>query len=216
MLGGRIADCFGWDYVAVFSVDRRDNLFHIVYQSNRTNTPDVHYKYTQPLTEGLLGAALTDNAALVEPDIAAGSQFGYRPVVPDRRSALAFPIRVVQESPRPSRDEIEWMLSIKSSMKNAFQGPDMLALSDLLAQCEELLRVRWMKAVRLCLLDTVEQAVVIVDRAGHLRLTNGCSRPMPCSAGQRVRCLASALQLLEQMTLTAACSVRPPQLRRCV
>ena len=96
-LADGIADCFGWDYVAVFSVDRRDNLFHIVYQSNRTNTPDVHYKYTQPLTEGLPGAALTDNAALVEPDIAAGSQFGYRPVVPDRRSALAFPIRVVQE-----------------------------------------------------------------------------------------------------------------------
>ena len=171
-LGDGIAECFGWDYVAVFSVDRRDNLFHIVYQCNRTNTPDVDYKYTQPLTEGLLGAALRDNAALAEPDIAAGSQFGYKPVIPGRRSALAFPIRVVQQSPKPSRDEIEWMLSIESSMKNAFQGPDMVALNDLLAQCEELLRRRWMKAVQLCLLDTVEQAVVIVDRAGHLRLTN--------------------------------------------
>jgi PAS domain S-box-containing protein len=171
-LGDGIADCFGWDYVAVFSVDRRDNLFHIVYQCNRTNTPDVSYNYTQPLTEGLLGAALRDNASLAEPDIEAGSQFGYKPVIPDRRSALAFPIRVVRQSPKPMRDEIEWMLSIESSMKNAFQGPDMVALNDLLAQCEELLRRRWMKAVQLCLLDTVEQAVVIVDRAGHLRLTN--------------------------------------------
>ena len=57
-------------------------------------------------------------------------------------------------------------------MKNAFQGPDMVALNDLLAQCEDLLRRRWMKAVQLCLLDTLEQAVVIVDRAGLLRLTN--------------------------------------------
>ncbi|MCK1417616.1 MULTISPECIES: PAS domain-containing protein [unclassified Bradyrhizobium] len=171
-LGDGIADCFGWDYVAVFSVDRRDNLFHIIYQCNRTNTPDVDYDYTQPLTEGLLGATLRDNAALAEPDIEAGSQFGYKPVIPDRRSALAFPIRVVQQSPKPSRDEIEWMLSIESSMRNAFQGPDMVALTDVLAQCEQLLRRRWMKAVQLCLLDTVEQAVVVVDRAGLLRMTN--------------------------------------------
>jgi PAS domain S-box-containing protein len=171
-LGDGIAECFGWDYVAVFSVDRRDDLFHIVYQCNRTGTPDVDGNYTQPLTEGLLGAALRDNAALAEPDIEAGSQFGYKPVIPDRRSALAFPIRVVRQSLKPSRDEIEWMISIESSMKNAFQGPDMVALNDLLAQCEELLRRRWLKAVQLSLLDAVEQAVVIVDRAGNLRLTN--------------------------------------------
>ncbi|WP_198028151.1 PAS domain-containing protein [Bradyrhizobium murdochi] len=171
-LGEGIADCFGWDYVAVFSIDRRDGLFRIVYQCNRTGTPDVDYGYTQPLTEGLLGAALRDNTALAEPDIEAECQFDYKPVIPGRRSALAFPIRVVQQSPTPSRDEIEWMLSIESGMKNAFQGPDMVALNDLLAQCEELLRRRWLKAVQLSLLDAVEQAVVIVDRAGKLRLTN--------------------------------------------
>jgi PAS domain S-box-containing protein len=195
-LGDGIAECFGWDYVAVFSIDRRDNLFHIVYQCNRTNTPDIDYTYTQPLTEGLLGAALRDNAALAEPDIAAGSQFGYKPVIPDRRSALAFPIRVVQQFPKPNRDEIEWMLSIESSMKNAFQGPDMVTLNDLLAQCEELLRRRWLKAVQLSLLDAVEQAVVIVDRAGNLRLTNRWADAlfgMPAGAllGDRLACFGA-------------------------
>lgn len=190
-LGHGISECFGWDYVAVFSVDRRDNRFHIVYQCNRTNTPDIDYNYSQPITEGLLGAALRYNTALAEPDIEAGSQFGYKPVIPDRRSALAFPIRVVQQAPKPSRDEIEWMLSIESSMKNAFQGPDMVALNDLLAQCEELLRRRWTKAVQLSLLDTVEQAVVIVDRAGHLRLTNRWAdglfgRPPSALLGERL------------------------------
>jgi PAS domain S-box-containing protein len=171
-LADGIADCFGWDYVAIFSVNRKDDLFHIIYQCNRTKSPGVDCKYTQPLTEGLLGAALRDNASLAEPDIEAGSQFGYKPGIPGRRSALAFPIRVVQQSQRPIRDEIEWMLSIESSLRNAFQGPDMLALNDLLAQCEEILRRRWLKAVQVSLLDAVEQAVVVVDRAGKLRLTN--------------------------------------------
>ncbi|MBR1247507.1 PAS domain-containing protein [Bradyrhizobium sp. AUGA SZCCT0169] len=167
-----IAECFGWDYVAIFSVDRRDNLFRIIYQCNYTASPDVDHSYTQPLNEGLLGAALRDNAPLAEQDIQSGSQFGYKPVVPDRRSALAFPIRVVRQSLKPSRDEIEWILSIESGLKNAFQGPDMVAINDLLAQCEEVLRLRWLRAVQLSLLDAVEQAVIVVGRAGHVRLTN--------------------------------------------
>ena len=120
------------------------------------------------------------------------------------------------------------MLSIESSMKNAFQGPDMLALSDLLAQCEELLRVRWMKAVRLCLLDTVEQAVVIVDRAGHLRLTNGWAdalfgRPASALLGERLaafgaddpdrRLLGSTTPVAQvRLTLCIDAAVRVPTL----
>ena len=227
-LGDGIADCFGWDYVAVFSVDRRDNRFHILYQCNRTDAPDVAHNYSQSLTEGLLGSALRHNSALAEPDIAAGSEFGYKPVVPDRRSALAFPIRVVQQSPKPSRDEIEWMLSIESPMKNAFQGPDMVALNDLLAQCEELLRRRWMRAVQLCLLDTVEQAVVIVDRAGYLRLTNRWAdtlfgRPASALLGERLagfgaddpdRSLLSLTTPVAQVRLTLSidAAVRVPTL----
>jgi len=167
-----IADCFGWDYVAVFAVDRRDRRFRLIHQCNRTGFPDVDPKYNQPLSEGLLGAALSDNAALTEPDIRAGALFGYKPVVPERRSALAAPVRVMRQARKSMADEIEWMLSVESAQRNAFQGPDMLSLNDLLSQCEDILRRRWLKAVQVSLLDAVEQAVVIVDRAGKIRLTN--------------------------------------------
>jgi PAS domain S-box-containing protein len=167
-----IAECFGWDYVAVFAVDRRENLFRLIHQCNRTGSPDVDPKYNQALTEGLLGAALRDNAALAEPNIEAGSQFGYKPVIPERRSALAVPVRVLRQARKSTADEVEWMLSIESAQRNAFQGPDMVSLNDLLAQCEDILRRRWLNAVQVSLLDAVEQAVVIVDRAGKMRLTN--------------------------------------------
>jgi PAS domain S-box-containing protein len=164
-LADGVANCFGWDYVAVFGVDRREELFRLIYQCNRTGGRGADPDYVQPLTEGLLGSALRDNAPLAEPDIEAGSQFGYKPVIPGRRSALAIPLR-------PISDEIDWILSVESSKKNAFRGPCMISLVDLLSQCEDILRQRWLKAVQSCLLDAVEQAVVIVDRAGKLRLTN--------------------------------------------
>ena len=171
-LADGIANCFGWDYVAVFAVDRRAKLFRLIYQCNRTGDRGVDPKYTQPLTEGLLGSALRDNAPLAEPNIEAGSQFGYKAVIPGRRSALAIPVRVTQQAQKPAPDDIEWILSVESSQKNAFRGPDVISLMDLLSQCENILRQRWLKAVQSSLLDAVEQAVVIVDRAGKLRLTN--------------------------------------------
>src|SRR5262249_22060507 len=138
----------------------------------RTGSPNVDRGYIQPLTEGLLGTALRENDWRTEPNLEAGSQHGYKPVVPGRRSALAIPVRVVHEAAKPTSDEIEWMLSIESGQRNAFQGPDIVSLKELLAQCEGILRQRWQKAVQASLLDAVEQAVVFVDRAGKVRLTN--------------------------------------------
>jgi PAS domain S-box-containing protein len=175
-----IADCFEWDYVAVFGIDRRENFFRLIDQCNRTGGPDVDRKYKQNLNEGLLGAALRANAPRDEPNIEAGSRHGYKPVVPGRRSALAMPVRVVQQAAKPTSDEIEWLLSVESSQRNAFQGPKMDALKKLLAQCEGILRQRWQNAVQTSLLDAVEQAVVVVDRAGQIRLTNRWANALFC------------------------------------
>jgi PAS domain-containing protein len=175
-----VADCFGWDYVAIFAVDRRDNLFRLISQCNRTASPDVRDTYTQALTEGLLGAAFRANAARAEPNIEAGVTHGYKPVVSGRRSALAMPIRVVQHAAKSTSDEIEWLLSVESSQRNAFQGPGMEALKKLLALCQGVLRQRWQKAVQTSLLDAVEQAVIIVDRAGKIRLTNRWANALLC------------------------------------
>jgi hypothetical protein len=171
-LANGIAECFGWDYVAVFEVDRREKLFRLIEQGSRAGSPAVDREYNQPLTEGLLGTALRENAARAEPNIEAGSQHGYKPVVPGRRSALAVPVRVVRQADKPAADEVEWMLAVESSQRNAFQGPEMVSLKEVLAQCEGILRQRWQKAVEASLLNAAEQAVIVVDRAGKVRLTN--------------------------------------------
>jgi PAS domain-containing protein len=172
VLASGIAACFGWDYVAVFAVDRHRNRFWLVDQCDKTGNPIINKEYTQGLGEGLLGAALEANAPRVEPDIETGVRYAYKPVVAGRRSALAIPIRVVQGQAKPASNEIEWMLNVEASQRNAFQGHNMEALTKLLTQCEGILRQRWHKAVQGSLLDAVEQAVIVVDRAGTIRLAN--------------------------------------------
>lgn len=174
-----ISDCFGWDYVAIFGVDRRKEVFWLISQCNRTGSPDIDKGYTQDLDEGLLGAARRENAPRVETNIQAGSKH-YKAVVPGRLSALAMPIRVAKQAATAGADDIEWVLSVESSQTNAFQGPKMEALEKLLAQCEAILHERWQKAVQGSLLDASEQAVVVVDRAGKIRLTNGPANNLLC------------------------------------
>lgn len=180
VLATGIVDCFKWDYVAVFGVDRNRNRFWLVDQCDRTGNALIENQYTQDLGEGLLGAALRANAPRVEADIDAGVRYAYKPVVAGRRSALAMPIRVVQRQAKPASDEIEWMLCVEASQRNAFQGHNMEALTKLLTQCEGILRQRWHKAVQSSLLDAVEQAVIVVDRAGTVRLTNRWANALLC------------------------------------
>jgi PAS domain S-box-containing protein len=180
VLASGIADCFKWDYVAVFGVDRHRKRFWLIDQCNRTGSPLIDNKYTQDLGEGLLGAALQANAPRMECNLDAGARYAYKPVVPGRRSALAMPIRVVQKQAKPASDEIEWMLCVEASQRNAFRGPNMEALTKLLTQCEGILRQRWHKAVQISLLDAVEQSVIVVDRAGTIRLTNRWAKDLLC------------------------------------
>jgi PAS domain S-box-containing protein len=171
-LADGIAQCLGWDYVAVFALDRRAELFRMIAEHNGTGSPALAGDYTQPFTEGLLGAGLRANDQQIIADIQAGQQQEYKPVVPGRRSAAALPIRVVRRKAESSPDEIEWIIAIESAQRNAFQGPNMRSLNEALAQCETILRQRWNNSVQTSLLEAVEQALVFVDRAGKIRLTN--------------------------------------------
>jgi PAS domain S-box-containing protein len=79
---------------------------------------------------------------------------------------------LLRRQAQPDADEIAWIVAIESSQRNAFQGPNMRSLDEALATCEAILRQRWYNEVQGALLDAVDQALVLVDRAGKIRLTN--------------------------------------------
>ena len=178
-----VAKCFQWDYVAVFGVDRQAGLFRLVEQGDRTGNfgRDLPANYTEPLSKELRGEALRDNCMRQEPDIQSGTRCGYTPVVAGRRSAMAVPIHVPrQEGGPPLSDQVEWVLSVEASRTNAFQGPDVVSFKAVLVQCEDILRQRWQKAVQTSLLEAAEQAIVVVDSTGKMRLTNRRAERLLC------------------------------------
>lgn len=172
MLANGISEYLGWDYVAVFALDRRARRFRLIAQHNATTHPPLRDDYEQPFTEGLLGDALRANAPQIVSNVDALSQENYKPVIPGRRSAVAMPIRAVRRGAVRAADEIEWILAVESRQRNAFQGPNMQSLDEALEKCETILRQRWHNFVQTSLLDAVEQALVFVDPAGKIRLTN--------------------------------------------
>jgi PAS domain S-box-containing protein len=171
-LAAGISKYLGWEYVAVYELDRAAERFRLLTQHYASGTPAVADGYNQPFAEGLLGTVLSGNGPQFEHDIQPGETQTYKAATPGCRSAAALPMRVVRRRAEAAADEIEWIVTIESSQRNAFKGPNMQSLDEALGLCESYLRQRWHECVQISLLDAVEQALVFVDRAGKIRLTN--------------------------------------------
>jgi PAS domain S-box-containing protein len=167
-----ISKYLGWEYVAVYALDRAAEQFRMIAQHNASGSPTLDGTRGQPFTEGMLGATLRANRPQFEPDIRPGKTQTYKPAIPRCRSAATLPLRVIRRRAEPAADEIEWILAIESSQGNAFQGPNMHSLANALEKCEHILGRRWNMSLQTSLLEAVEQALVFVDRAGRIRLIN--------------------------------------------
>ncbi|MEY9234058.1 transcriptional regulator with GAF, ATPase, and Fis domain [Bradyrhizobium japonicum] len=73
----------GWDYVAVFALDRDAELFRMIAEHNTTGHEALPGEYSQPFTEGLLGAALRASGPIVIADTEAEATETFK--VPGRR-----------------------------------------------------------------------------------------------------------------------------------
>jgi PAS domain S-box-containing protein len=154
-----IADSFGWTCVSVFRVDYDKPIFRLFRQIDRS--PHAHpllpTEYEHPF-KYLLGTALRTGRVQYIADTDKASEEEYRPLFRRHVSALAAPLRVC--------GRVEWIVAIESDERNAFDGPDRRSLDDLLEQSQAALNERSLRAVNTALLDTAEQAVVVVDAAG--------------------------------------------------
>lgn len=177
-----IAGCFGWDYVGVYGIDRRSERFLLISQhAPRGAAVALKENEQRKLSDGVLGRALRDGAAINVPHVAADPE--YRPALPTARSAWARPLRVAKRPHLPDGNQIEWLVSIESRLDNAFEGPDMVVLRQVVEQCENILSGRWQRAIQEALLGNAEQALVVVDRTGVIQLTNSQAQQLLCRSG---------------------------------
>jgi PAS domain-containing protein len=165
-----ISDYFGWDHIGIFALHHGEERFRVIAEHNATDRAAVLSEYSQPFTAGVLGAALRENRPIIINDVETNATATFKTINPGLRSAAVLPVYAGRRQAETA--EITWMVSIESYQSNAFQGPNMQALKYALARCEALLSQHWYESVQSALLDAVDQALVLVDRAGKIRLIN--------------------------------------------
>ncbi|MGY4506963.1 PAS domain-containing protein [Bradyrhizobium sp. USDA 3650] len=174
LLATGTTQCFGWEYVGVFRVDRARGKFVLVAEHVKNDrnllvkSAAQKSEYTQDLSSGMLGSCLVQRSILVVPDISDSKRnYGFIQTAPDQRSAMTVPLFV--------NGKIEMILDMESSESNAFLGPDREAARGLAADCEQIFAARWHEAIELALMNRIEQAAVIVDAVGKICHMNGAA-----------------------------------------
>ncbi|HEX2891365.1 hypothetical protein, partial [Vineibacter terrae] len=86
---------YGWEYVAVFRVNRARGLFEVVAEHDPTGQLAVGLDYTQPLNAGMLGAVLRCGEPLNADNVRTHPPpFGYISSRDAQMSAMCFPVRI--------------------------------------------------------------------------------------------------------------------------
>jgi PAS domain-containing protein len=176
-----VVQSFGWEYAAVFRVDRAKNRFVLFEQHDAVKgklTVDAHYQ--QGLDQGMLGHAYGCQKLVVLPRVeedgteytdADGLTFTYIRTAGDRqKSAMIVPLHV--------RGRIELLLDLESTQVNAFVGPDQVLAKSLADDCAQIFDGRWHEAISTSLMDAIDQAAVIVDSVGVIRQVNAAAAPI--------------------------------------
>lgn len=185
ILASGITSCFDWDYAAVFRVDRRGKQFRLFEQYSSARLPQLPLNFELPLDAGLLGVTLSEGKPRIVHDAAEEPpEHGYLRMIPERASAMAVPLRI--------GGRIEWIVVAASEQRNAFEGPDLRALQELVAECQYVLNQDWQETLNASLLDAEDQAVVVVDAGGVVRRAN--SRASRLFGRERSTLLDTALK----------------------
>ena len=75
-------------------------------------------------------------------------------------SAIAIPVKV--------GDQIEWIVDVQSTERNAFEGPDLDDVASLMEEWQEALNERWHGHLKHALLAAADQALLVVDQTGAI------------------------------------------------
>ena len=168
---------FGWEYGGVYLVDRVHHRFVLFAEHVKTNrkllvlakdnkahaSDQKKETYTQPLSDGMLGSCFKKQSILIAPDVNdpdPDKSYHFQRIAPDQQSAMTVPLFV--------KGKIEMILDLESSALNAFQGPDLEAARELVADCEQIFAARWHQAIQGALMNKIEQAAIIVDAGGTI------------------------------------------------
>jgi PAS domain-containing protein len=172
----RLQSFFQWDHVAIYLVDQFAGRFRLLQQSF-TEGCGLAGDYSQPLDTGMLGYTLARNPdpgadrriALTKEDTSsAPDKYQYLPVNNSLNSALTIPVRL--------NNEWRWILDFEARVTDAFHGPDVDAVQEIVSQLEGDLERLYQSDLNVLLLQTSPQGIVVVGSDGAILNANRSAR----------------------------------------
>jgi len=167
-----LRDFFKWDHVSLIAIDRNIGEFKLVCQSFEKGCglpPD----FRQPIRDGMLGATLDANpdpgaakptALIIEDTRPQPRKFGYTPINDNLLSGMTCPIRLC--------GDWRWIINVEATVTNAFHGPDLEAMREILSQLEAELERLYRSELNRVLLAIMPEGVVVVGPGGVILSAN--------------------------------------------
>jgi PAS domain-containing protein len=183
----KLRSFFQWDHVAIYLIDHIHGRFRLLEQSF-TEGCGLPPDYLQSLDVGMLGYTLAVNsgrftgqpvALTLDDMISAPSKYEYLPVNTSLKSALTLPVRL--------NKEWRWVLDFEARVTNAFHGPDVEAVREVVAQLEGDLERLYQSGLNELLLRTSPEGVVVVGSSGTILTANRAARRLLGSADEETR-----------------------------
>jgi PAS domain-containing protein len=169
----KLSEGFGWEYVALFRVNRARGHFEVVAEYDAVGNLLLPPDYAQTIKEGMLGHVLRDRRELYAPNVRVKpAPFDYITSRDARASALCLPIRLGQEQDA----EIEWILNLESSQLDAFPRPEQELLKTIVREFERSLQLWFEARLSAALLNLVEQGVVVLGEGTRIERANVAAR----------------------------------------
>lgn len=115
-----IQETFHYYYVAIFTLDERQNRFTFRASASRLPGAQIPENYSAGPGEGIIGAVGQSGVEIVAPDVRLDPHYRHFDTLPGTLSEAAFPIKV--------ENQILGVLDVQSDQHNAFHDIDLLVL----------------------------------------------------------------------------------------
>jgi PAS domain S-box-containing protein len=159
----RLAKYYGWEHVALFSVDRDKKVFRLAMQ-HCMGMRSLKTNYEQPFTEGVLGEVLRTGKAVVIDDLGKRARaHTHVEGLKGSRSDMCLPV---------PGDRLRWILNIESTQKDAFADEEQQSVELLLSMVGFILDRAASRDLKSAIFDSVADAVVLTSRDGVIQEMN--------------------------------------------
>lgn len=170
-----LADFYGWDNVALFKVEKEEELLRLLYQKASRQDFRLPDDYTQPLKPGPEGGVLSyvylNRTAVNIGNVREDPKFRghFLGLLTGTASELCVPVFT---------SEGDWLINIEDEQKDAFSLEHLEELQALCREVSAFLERSWLHHSLKSAFESTSDAIIRTDQRGRIRWLNQAGRKL--------------------------------------